>query len=221
MDARSTASARAPRSTHPFLTDPAVRTALCLLVDRVSIQEHLVGRNGQITANFLNAPERFRSRNTSWEFNVDKANQILDQAGWVRGADGIRAKDGKRLKMLFQAAANATVQKIQVVVKQAAARAGIEIEVKAIPASVFFSAGREQPRHQRALPRRSADLHHLHRPRPAVLHGPVRLLGAAVPGEQVDRPEHRALAERASSTGCGARPTSRWIRSSAPRSSSG
>jgi len=129
-----------PTTSHPFLSEQAVRTALSLLVDRASIQEHLMGRTGQITANFLNAPERFRSRNTSWEFNVDKANQLLDQAGWARGADGIRAKDGRRLKMLYQAAANATVQKVQAVVKQAAARAGIEIEVKAIQASVFFSA---------------------------------------------------------------------------------
>jgi peptide/nickel transport system substrate-binding protein len=134
-----------PRSTHPFLSDPAVRTALGLLVDRASIQEHLVGRTGQITANFLNAPERFRSRSLTWEFNVDKANQVLDQAGWVRGTDGIRAKDGKRLKMLYQAAANATVQKVQMVVKQAAARAGIEIEVKAVQASVFFASDVNNP----------------------------------------------------------------------------
>jgi len=129
-----------PRSSHPFLSDQAVRTALSVLVDRAAIQEHLVGRTGQITANFLNAPERCRSRNTSWEFSVEKANQLLEQAGWVRGADGIRVKDGKRLKMLYQAAANATVQKVQAVIKQAAARAGIEIEVKAIQASVFFSS---------------------------------------------------------------------------------
>jgi peptide/nickel transport system substrate-binding protein len=109
-------------------------------VDRVSIQDHLVGRTGQITANFLNGPERFRSRNTTWEFSVEKANDILEQAGYVRAADGVRAKSGRRLRLLFQAAANSTVQKIQAVVKQAAARAGIEMEVKAIPASVFFSA---------------------------------------------------------------------------------
>jgi peptide/nickel transport system substrate-binding protein len=129
-----------PKSSHPFLTDPAVRTALSLLVDRVSIHEYLLGRTGRPTANFLNAPDRFRSPNTSWEFNVDKANQILDQAGWARGGDGVRGKDGKRLKILFQAAANSTVQKVQAVIKQAAARAGIEIEIKAIPASVFFSS---------------------------------------------------------------------------------
>lgn len=128
------------KAPHPILTDQSVRTALSLLVDRVSIQDHLVGRTGQITANFLNSPDRFRSRNTTWEFSVEKANDLLDQAGYARGTDGVRAKGGRRLRLLFQAAANSTVQKIQAVVKQAAARAGIEMEVKAIPASVFFSA---------------------------------------------------------------------------------
>jgi peptide/nickel transport system substrate-binding protein len=130
------------KSTHPSLGDPSVRKAISLLVDRASIQEHIVGRNGQITSNFLNAPERFRSRNTSWEFSIERANQMLDELGWARGADGIRAKDGQRLKFLFQAATSSSVQKVQAVVKQAAARAGIEIEVKAVPASVFFSADR-------------------------------------------------------------------------------
>jgi peptide/nickel transport system substrate-binding protein len=128
------------KAPHPVLTEQPVRTALSLMVDRLSIQEHLVGRAGQITANFLNAPERFRSRNSTWEFSLDKANETLDQAGFPRGSDGIRAKDGRRLRLLFQAAANSTVQKVQLVVKQAAARAGIDMEVKAIPASVFFSA---------------------------------------------------------------------------------
>src|SRR4030095_6038311 len=102
-----------PKSSHPFLTDQAVRTALSLLVDRVSIHEHVRGRTGRPTANFLNVPDRFRSSNTSWEFSVEKANQVLDQAGWVRGADGIRGKDGKRLKKVFHAGPNSTVQKIQ------------------------------------------------------------------------------------------------------------
>jgi peptide/nickel transport system substrate-binding protein len=128
------------KAPHPLLTDQSVRTALSLVVDRTSIQEHLVGRSGQITANFLNAPDRFRSHNSTWEFNVDKANDVLEQAGFLRGPDGVRAKDGRRLRLLFQAAANSTVQKIQTVVKQGAGRAGIEMEVKAIPASVFFAA---------------------------------------------------------------------------------
>jgi peptide/nickel transport system substrate-binding protein len=128
-----------PNAPHPCLTEPAVRAALNLLIDRALIQTNLIGRNGRLTPNFLNVPDRVRSRNTTVEFSVDKANRLLDEAGWARGGDGVRARDGRRLKFLFQAAANATVQKIQLVVKQAAAKAGVEIEIKAVPASVFFS----------------------------------------------------------------------------------
>jgi ABC-type transport system substrate-binding protein len=40
----------------------------------------------------MNNPAKFRSPNTKWEFNVDKANALLDAAGWKKGADGIREK---------------------------------------------------------------------------------------------------------------------------------
>ena len=128
------------KTKHPFLSDPAVRQALNLLVDRASVQEQIYGRTGISTANFLNAPERFRSKNTKWEFNVDKANQILDTAGWKRGGDGIREKGGVKLKMVFQTSINASRQKTQQVIKQAAGKAGIDIEIKSITASVYFSS---------------------------------------------------------------------------------
>jgi peptide/nickel transport system substrate-binding protein len=127
------------KAPHPFLTDPSVRTALSLLVDRASIQEQIYGRLGQTTANYLNAPAQFRSKNTRWEFSVEKAAKVLDDAGWKRGADGIRTKDGKRLRMLFQTAINAPRQKTQAIVKQAAARVGIDIELKSIVPAVYFS----------------------------------------------------------------------------------
>jgi len=128
------------KTKHPFLSDPAVRQALNLLVDRASIQEQIYGRTGISTANFLNAPERFRSKNTKWEFSIDKANQLLDGAGWKRGSDGIREKGGVKLKMVYQTSINASRQKTQQVVKQAAGKAGIDMEIKSITASVYFSS---------------------------------------------------------------------------------
>src|SRR5512132_3816830 len=133
------------KTKHPFLVDPAVRQALNLLVDRASLQEEIYGRLGKSTANFLNAPERFRSKNTKWEFNVEKANQVLEAAGWKRGPDGIRAKDGKKLKMVYQTSINPERQKTQQVVKQAAGKAGIDLELKSITASVFFSSDAANP----------------------------------------------------------------------------
>jgi peptide/nickel transport system substrate-binding protein len=133
------------KTKHPFLLDPAVRQAMNLLIDRASIHEQIYGRLGQSTANFLNAPERVRSKNMKWEFSVEKANQVLDAAGWKRGSDGIRAKDGKKLKLVYQTSINPERQKTQQIVKQAAGRAGIDIELKSVTASVFFSSDTANP----------------------------------------------------------------------------
>jgi peptide/nickel transport system substrate-binding protein len=133
------------KTKHPFLTDPAVRQAFSLLVDRGSVQEQIYGRTGIATANFLNAPSRYQSKNTKFEFNIEKANQILEQAGWKKGADGIRAKDGKRLKVVYSTSINAPRQKNQAIVKQACQRAGIEVELKSVTASVFFGSDPGNP----------------------------------------------------------------------------
>ena len=133
------------KAPHPFLTDPRVRLALSLLVDRAAIQEQIYGRSGRATANYLNAPEIFRSKNTRWEFNVDKAAKVLDDAGWKRGPDGIRLKEGKRLRVLFQTSINSARQRTQAIVKQAAAKAGIEMELKSIVPAVYFSADPGNP----------------------------------------------------------------------------
>jgi peptide/nickel transport system substrate-binding protein len=128
------------KTKHPTLSDTAVRDALNLLVDRGSVEKYIYGRTGVATANFLNNPPRFRSKKTKWEFNLDKANKMLDAAGWKRGADGVREKDGKKLKYVFQTSINTPRQKTQAIVKQACQKAGIEVELKSVTASVFFSS---------------------------------------------------------------------------------
>jgi peptide/nickel transport system substrate-binding protein len=133
------------KTKHPSLTDPAVRQAMGLLVDRASVEKHIYGRTGIATANFLNNPERFRSKNMKYEFNIEKANKLLDDAGWKRGSDGIRAKDGVKLKYVFQTSINTPRQKTQAIVKQACQRAGIDVELKSVTASVYFSSDVANP----------------------------------------------------------------------------
>ena len=134
-----------PRTTHPFLTDPAVRNALNLLVDRASVHQFIYGRTGLDTANFVNAPRQCVSRNTHYEFNIAKAIGLLDAAGWTPGADGVRRKNGVRLHAVYQTSINAPRQKTQEIVKQACQKAGISIEIKTVMASVFFSSDIANP----------------------------------------------------------------------------
>jgi len=133
------------KTKHPLFSDPAVRHALSLLVDRASVEAHIYGRTGLATGNFINKPPRFASKNTKWEFSIDKANHVLDEAGWQRGPDGVRIKDGKKLKLVFQTSINAPRQKTQAIVKQACQKAGIDVELKSVTASVYFSSDVANP----------------------------------------------------------------------------
>ena len=111
-----------------------------MAVDRRTIAEQLYGAAGQPTSNFLNGPTPFQSPNTRWEFDLDKAVQLLEQAGWKRGSDGIRVKGGRRMTLVYQTTVNLIRQKTQAIVKQALERLGIDVELKAINAGVFFSS---------------------------------------------------------------------------------
>jgi len=125
---------------NPTLSDPAVRQALSLLCDRAGIQKYIYGETGMTTANFVNGPKPFVSHDTKWEYNVQKATDLLEKAGWKPGPDGIRQKNGVRLSWLYQTSINQPRQETQQVIKQACQKAGIEVRLKAVLASVYFSS---------------------------------------------------------------------------------
>jgi peptide/nickel transport system substrate-binding protein len=128
------------KTKHPLFSDPAVAQAMALLVDRRGIEDFIYGRTGIATGNNLNNPPSVVSKNTKWEFNIAKANGLLEAAGWKRGGDGLRAKDGKTLKLVFHTSINGPRQKTQAIVKRACQQAGIDIEIKATVAQVYFSS---------------------------------------------------------------------------------
>jgi peptide/nickel transport system substrate-binding protein len=133
------------KAPHPFFTGHKVRRAFAAAVDRRAIAEQLYGTAGQPTSNILNTPQQFQSPHTQWEFDLDKAAQWLEQAGWTRGSDGMRRKDGHRMKVLFQTSTNPVCQKTQAIVKKALERIGIEVELKAIPSNVYFASDPGNP----------------------------------------------------------------------------
>ena len=107
---------------HPILTDRRVRQALAAAVDREKVAE-LYGRTGRATANLLVAPAAFVSQNTKWEFNLDKARALLDEAGW-RDSDGdtIRDKDGIPLTLVFQTSLNSCARQPRISSRQTSPR---------------------------------------------------------------------------------------------------
>ena len=126
---------------HPFFSDRRVRKAFALAIDRDTIAQQLYGKAGQATPNFLVAPPAYNSPNTSYEFNLQKAAQLLDSAGWIdSNKNGIRDRQGREMQVVFQTSVNPLRQKTQEIVKQGLQEIGVGVELKSVDASIFFSS---------------------------------------------------------------------------------
>lgn len=130
---------------HPFLTDPAVRQAINLAIPRDLIAGQFYGSADLATANILAGSDFFNSPNTSWTYDLDKANAVLDAAGWVRNGD-VREKNGVQLSLTYAASVNQVRQKTQAVVKQDLEKIGFKVELIQADSTIFFdaSAGNDQ-----------------------------------------------------------------------------
>nr|WP_245759536.1 peptide ABC transporter substrate-binding protein [Poseidonocella sedimentorum] len=132
---------------HPILSDPEVRAALSMAIDRALLAEIGFGIAGRPTCNLIPAPAIYASDNTAClTQDIPGAKARLERAGWIDSdGDGVRERDGIRLKLLFQTATNAVRQDFQAVIKQWWAEIGVETELRNIAPSVFFGGDPGSP----------------------------------------------------------------------------
>ena len=131
---------------HPYLTDIRVRKALSMAIDRNLLVEIGYGPAGRATCNLVPAPIAFASSNTDCiKQDMAGAKALLDQAGWKMGSDGVRAKDGVKMEMLYQTSTNAVRQDFQALIKQWWNELGVKVELRNISESVFFCVDSGSP----------------------------------------------------------------------------
>ncbi len=74
------------------------------------------------------------------KFDPAAANKMLDDAGWVKGSDGVRAKDGKRLEFKYSTTSGKPWRQAdEEIIQQNFKDIGIKITIQNVPASTFFS----------------------------------------------------------------------------------
>jgi peptide/nickel transport system substrate-binding protein len=123
---------------HPFLSDLLVRQAISMAIDREAIAAPY-GRGGKLTTNILAEPSFYASPNNAFEYNPQKAAQLLDEASWVdSNEDGVREKDGVELHLVFQTSIQPLRQAAQEQVKLDLEAIGFAVELKQIDASIFL-----------------------------------------------------------------------------------
>jgi peptide/nickel transport system substrate-binding protein len=84
---------------NPAIQELDVRQAIAYSIDRERINE-IAARGTSFVANgFLPSfyTAFYEEPDNTYPFDPEKANQILDEAGWTRDGDGIRTKDGEKL----------------------------------------------------------------------------------------------------------------------------
>ena len=134
------------QTEHPFLTDIRVRQAMSMAIDREAIAKVFLDTAMHPPAtNILTGIAPLESANTSWVFDINVANDLLDQAGWVREGD-TRTKDGIKLAVSYYTAAGEDSSlvkrfrpKIQALVKEWWEAIGIEVELGRLNGNDFFN----------------------------------------------------------------------------------
>lgn len=124
----------------PQFKDPAVRQALYAAIDRKTIIDAIYYGIHKPTETFMPQNSYYYNPDLpAQEYSIDKARQILDEAGWVPGSDGIRAKDGVRLSFSnATTAGNNLREQVQQFLQQSFAEIGVEMTISNLPGAVMW-----------------------------------------------------------------------------------
>ncbi len=124
----------------PQFQDPEVRRALSLALDRKSIVDAIYYGIPTPTESFLPKESFYYNQDLPVaEFDLEKAAEVLDAAGWTPGAGGIREKDGVRLSFKNSTTAgNSVREQAQQFYQQTLAQIGVEMEISNLPPAVMW-----------------------------------------------------------------------------------
>jgi peptide/nickel transport system substrate-binding protein len=123
------------------VADPVVRQAMNLAVDQEAMAEDLYF--GEVEPAFSYVSQSALDWNSSIDDRLlrhdpARANAMLDEAGWVRGADGVREKDGVRLEPLIYVFAGSGWAKISEAVQAYLREIGVNLVIQPFDATVAW-----------------------------------------------------------------------------------
>jgi len=125
-----------------FNGDKPLRQAVALAIDKTTINTSLVHNIGKpMNGPFVGALSPYFDKDIpAWQRDVTKANSLLDGDGWVKGSDGTRSKNGKKLAWVISTTSGNSqraAEEEQLIKNWA--EIGATVTVKNWPAGQFFN----------------------------------------------------------------------------------
>lgn len=124
----------------PLFSDKRVRSAITHAINRQQIVDEILIGHGSL-ANSHGSPVRwdFNADAPVLDFNLARAEQLLNEAGWRKGADGILEKDG--VKFAFELSTNngnPLREQSAVVIQQALKQVGMDVRIELMEWNAFL-----------------------------------------------------------------------------------
>jgi peptide/nickel transport system substrate-binding protein len=132
-----------------FFDDVRVRQAVAYAVNRQEIIDEVLFGKTVVMNSFMPQDHWAYPPNgeglETYDFNPEKAGQLLDEAGWTLGADGIREKDGRKFAVQFYTTENnATRQSVAQILQSNLRDVGIDATLNFVPGTaVLFKNGKD------------------------------------------------------------------------------
>jgi len=127
------------KTPHPILGDVKVRQAIAYGIDKKTIIDKLLNGKALPGSSELNVDPFNCSDIKAYAFDQAKAKQLLDDAGWKVGTDGIRVKDGNRLRLKYQTTTgNKLREDSQVLILENMKAIGIEFFIENQPSALLL-----------------------------------------------------------------------------------
>jgi len=133
-----------PTNGHPALQDVRVRQAIALGLDRQAMAQSLLGGLSSVVETYWDQSPYANPEITPWTRDTARANQLLDEAGWVDSNNsGTRDKDGTELILTYGTTTNEVRQAVQQMAQSQLAEIGIKLELYNYDSSIFFQGYNE------------------------------------------------------------------------------
>lgn len=127
------------RFTNPLLSDIRVRQALVAGVDSQEVVDTIFTENyPRATSALSSTALGYKDESDAFQYDPEKAEELLDDAGWEPAADGIREKDGQRLSLdVYEAKPQPLSKQTLELVSQQLKKIGVELNVKSADAGTY------------------------------------------------------------------------------------
>ncbi|QOY37410.1 peptide-binding protein [Anaerobacillus isosaccharinicus] len=125
---------------NPLFQDVKVRQALTHAIDRQEIVDTIMEGNATVAhAPVSPLSWAYNDNVPKFDYDLDKASQLLAEAGWEPGADGILTKDGQRFSFtILSNDGNVVRRDIGIIVQQYLGQIGIEVKAEQMEWGAFL-----------------------------------------------------------------------------------